>query len=135
MQDMRRKHGFTLVELLATVAVLAILVAIMAPRWYAATDRSRLVGCKQNLHNYATALQVYSSVHDNRYPTSLEELPPDFLRVMAPCPAAAADTYTAGYTVREDRASYTLACSGQNHKAMRMEPNEPYYNPEEGLAP
>lgn len=133
---MRRKksNGFTLMELLVTVSVLAIVVSIAIPRWYEATERSRLAGCKQNLHSYATALQVYSNFHDSRYPQDLTELPPDFLRTMAPCPAAGSDTYTEGYEVNADRTGYTLHCSGQNHGSMNLPADEPYYTPDAGLS-
>lgn len=46
---MTRQHGFTLVELMVTIIVAAILLAIAIPTFFDSIDRARVVGAADNL--------------------------------------------------------------------------------------
>jgi prepilin-type N-terminal cleavage/methylation domain-containing protein len=58
-----KKHGFTLVELLAVIAVISVLVGLLLPAVQAARESSRRTSCINNLHNHVAALSAYHSSH------------------------------------------------------------------------
>ena len=64
---MRKRHAFTLIELLIVVAIIAILAAIAVPNFLEAQTRSRVSRVKADFRSYATALESYY-VENNMYP-------------------------------------------------------------------
>lgn len=55
----RRRQGFTLVELLIVVAVIAILTAVLIPNLLRARAQSQVAASKSNLRNLGAALEQY----------------------------------------------------------------------------
>jgi general secretion pathway protein G len=68
-----RSSGFTLVELLVVLAILMLLVAVAAPRYFAGVDRAKEAALKQNLMVMREALDKFYG-DQSRYPHTLEEL-------------------------------------------------------------
>ena len=64
----RRPLGFTLVELLIVVAIIALLAAIMFPVFAQARQKARQSRCLSNLRQIGTALLLYSHDYDERFP-------------------------------------------------------------------
>jgi prepilin-type N-terminal cleavage/methylation domain-containing protein len=64
---MRRSNGFTLVELLVVVGVIALLIAILLPALQKAREQARRIACASNMRQYVTALTMYS-VQFRTYP-------------------------------------------------------------------
>ncbi|MEQ9617474.1 MAG: type II secretion system protein [Phycisphaerales bacterium] len=62
---MRRSPGFTMIELLVTIAVVAILVSILLPALGGARDSARTVRCASNLRQLAIAWRVYANDYDD----------------------------------------------------------------------
>jgi|GEM_PF-317631 prepilin-type N-terminal cleavage/methylation domain-containing protein/prepilin-type processing-associated H-X9-DG protein len=58
--EARGARGFTLVELLTTLAIITVLVAILTPVAMQARNRSRAVTCLSNLKQLGLALTAYS---------------------------------------------------------------------------
>ena len=60
---MSRSRGFTIVEILVVIAILAILTALLLPAIHAARESARLTQCQNNLRQLGVALQNYEGVH------------------------------------------------------------------------
>jgi prepilin-type N-terminal cleavage/methylation domain-containing protein/prepilin-type processing-associated H-X9-DG protein len=58
-------RAFTIVEVLVTVAVIAILVGLLTPAISRAGQGSRSIKCQSNLKQMAVAAQGYAAVYDN----------------------------------------------------------------------
>ena len=94
----RRVRGFTLIELMIVIAIIAILAAILVPNFIRARAQSQLSACAGNLKNIATALELYSTDNNGSYASNLTSLSPTYMRSGAPaCPAnSTAYTYSQG---------------------------------------
>ena len=57
----RRTHGFTIVELLVVVSIIALLIAILLPAIGKARDAARQTQSAGNLRNLAVANNTYAA--------------------------------------------------------------------------
>ena len=64
--------GFTLVELLVVVAIIALLVAILVPALTKATELTKRTVCLTQLNQASLGLHMYAQEYDNSLPTSLD---------------------------------------------------------------
>jgi prepilin-type N-terminal cleavage/methylation domain-containing protein/prepilin-type processing-associated H-X9-DG protein len=62
-------RAFTLVELLVTIAVIALLAALLMPALGRAKESGRVAVCQGNLHQVGLALQLYVDDNRNTMPT------------------------------------------------------------------
>jgi prepilin-type N-terminal cleavage/methylation domain-containing protein len=65
----RRSHGFSLVEVLIVVVILAILAATIIPKQIVATDEARLTNAKANLRELRFQIEFFKAQHDGTPPT------------------------------------------------------------------
>jgi len=68
-----RARGFTLIELLVVMAIVATLVAIVAPRYFRHLDRAKETALHQTLNVVRDAIDKYHADKD-KYPATLDEL-------------------------------------------------------------
>ena len=62
-----RRPGFTLIELMVVVSIIALLMAILLPSLGQAREQARKVVCLSNLHQLANAVEAYVQDY-NAYP-------------------------------------------------------------------
>ena len=64
----KQKSGFTLVELLVVIGIIAILIAILLPALQRARESARQVQCLSNLKQVATGLFMYTNENKGWFP-------------------------------------------------------------------
>ena len=65
----RAFKGFTLVEVMVVVVILAVLAALIVPRVVGRTDEARVVAAKQDIAAIMQSLKLYR-IDNSRYPTN-----------------------------------------------------------------
>jgi prepilin-type N-terminal cleavage/methylation domain-containing protein len=73
---MKRRAGFTLVEILVVLAIIAILAALLFPAFKSAQEKGYQASCASTLHQIGMAVQMYKT-EEGRYPSSLAFLLPE----------------------------------------------------------
>ena len=61
-------RGFTLVELLVVIGIIAILITILLPVLNSSREQARRVQCAAHLHNVAAALNIYANENRRKLP-------------------------------------------------------------------
>ena len=73
MNIQHRAKGYTLVELLIVLAVIAILAALLVPVFARVRAQNRASACRSNLHQIGLALTLYVADADSWYPLALNQ--------------------------------------------------------------
>lgn len=81
------RNGFTLIEVMVVVVILAILAALIVPKIMSRPDEARAVAAKQDIATIVQALRLYR-LDNTRYPASEQGLAALVARpTVAPVPA------------------------------------------------
>ncbi|HEY5425936.1 MAG TPA: prepilin-type N-terminal cleavage/methylation domain-containing protein [Candidatus Tumulicola sp.] len=116
--DPSPQKGFTLIEMMIVVSIIAILVSILVPNFVRARAQAQTSACESNLKEIATAIELFQTDND-RYPasgtvdSSNDDLQP-YLRQTPVDPAAGTGAFYT-FTVTDPdagTASYTIVCPG-----------------------
>ncbi len=121
MKLLRNQGGFTIVELLVVIVVIAILVALTLPNLFGLQRRARDDDRKNDLKNVQSALETYFN-DNNVYPATTAPLVPDYINEIPTDPKGPAYTYTPA------PGSCTTACSSYVLKAHLENTNDPAAN-------
>jgi len=71
-----RRRGFTLIELMVVLAIVATLLTIALPRYFGSIDKSKEAVLKENLFQLRDAISRYHA-DKGKYPETLETLASD----------------------------------------------------------
>lgn len=69
----RHKNGFTLIELLVAMTIIALLLSIVAPRYFNSVSKAEEAVLKQDLSLMRSALDKYRA-DTGKYPDTLDDL-------------------------------------------------------------
>lgn len=127
------QKGFTLIELMIVIAIIAILAAVLVPNFIRARAQGQLTACKSNLRNIATAIEMYAVDNGARYPNSVGILTPNYIRTIPECPTASSETYSSGYTASTSPDNFNFFCEGAFHTALSLPADHPVWNSDVGL--
>ncbi len=71
-KNIRHFRGFTLVELLVVIGIIAVLLAMLMPALQRARTQTKRVQCMANMHQWAIALQGYAAANKGSFPYNLD---------------------------------------------------------------
>jgi len=106
--------GFTLIEMLVVIAIIALLVSLLMPAVESARRAAERTGCASNLRQLHLATQMWAQDHGGRLPTDLQkwapslhpylggEAPPSYPLAVFKCP---------GHRVALERSPGIWTCS------------------------
>ena len=76
MRSLKRSSGFTLVEIMIVVAIIALLAAIAIPNLLRAKISANDALAKATLRSISTASEAYATSNNGNYPTAISALTP-----------------------------------------------------------
>src|SRR5436305_11589411 len=69
----RRRSGFTMIEIIVVVIIIAVLAALIGPRFFGEVGKAKTAVATQKLKVIEQAVEKFYYEH-NRFPTNLNEL-------------------------------------------------------------
>ena len=133
----RRVKGFTIIELMIVISIIAILAGILVPNFVRSRAKAKYTACCENLKKAGVAIQMYANDNDGYYPTNLKKLTPNYLASLPKCPASGdVYNYKHGINVFSMKRTYTINCQTNRHQGAlntKQTMELPSYTPERGL--
>ena len=134
------ERGFTLIELMIVVSIIAILAGILIPNFVNARAQAATAACESNLRSVATAAELYyadQQIYPNSGDVSIELFTVNgtaYLNNVPSDPAAttAGAKYTFTNTTSGGTAGYAIACPG-THANSTLAKLQGYTNASTGI--
>lgn len=88
LRSTRRSAGFTLMEMMVAILIIAILLAVAIPNWMKARSNARTRSCISNLRHIETAKNQYAteSALSDGDAVAMADIVPKFIRHTPSCP-------------------------------------------------
>src|SRR5262245_49874015 len=64
-----KRAGFTLIEVLIVVVIMATLAAVVIPQFSSSAEDAKAAGLKHNLHTLREIIQIYQAYHGGSSPS------------------------------------------------------------------
>jgi prepilin-type N-terminal cleavage/methylation domain-containing protein/prepilin-type processing-associated H-X9-DG protein len=81
--NLNRRIGFSLIELLVSIAIISILLAILLPVLPAARRVGQLAKCMSNMRQISAAVLMYNTDNDGYFPRTMEEVSSDIPQIIS----------------------------------------------------
>ncbi len=75
----RRRQGFTLIEVLIVVVIMAVLAATIIPQFSSSTNDAKDSSLKFNMHTMRSQIELYKLHHLGKYPDEIGDATNGFL--------------------------------------------------------
>jgi prepilin-type N-terminal cleavage/methylation domain-containing protein len=109
----KSRFGFTLIELMVSISIIAILASIFMPNMIRGRFKAYHSGCIQGLGAIRTALESYR-VDNPDYPSALNTLSGSkYIATLPTCPSVPGQVYN--YQTTPDLKAYTVSCPGAHY--------------------
>lgn len=69
----RRLRAFTLLEMMAVVVIIAILAAVIGPKFFGQVNKAQTVRARKDIETLKQAVTLFK-FHSNKFPTELRDL-------------------------------------------------------------
>ncbi len=94
-----KRHGFTLIEMLVVLGILAVLTAVLFPVFASVRENARRATCQSNLHQMGLTTQQYLQENDGQYGVFMQLAIMPYVkdRQVFLCPTAPTDPYGINY--------------------------------------
>ncbi len=83
---MRHLRGFTLIEMMIVIVVIAILIGVLLPQFRGTQDEASIQRARAELRTLATAIESYYIHNSNTLPTALSSLTSATPRIVSSIP-------------------------------------------------
>ncbi|MBS5965126.1 MAG: prepilin-type N-terminal cleavage/methylation domain-containing protein [Finegoldia magna] len=84
----KKKKGFTLLELLVVLAILAILIAIAIPVYKGQKEKAAITAHNANVRVLETAVESYKQDTNGELPKDIDDLAPEYIKSVPKVPAS-----------------------------------------------
>ena len=74
-QSRKPIHGFTLVELLVVISIIALMLSILMPSLHKAREKAHEIVCKNNLRQQGYIFMIYTNDNKERFPSHSDYWP------------------------------------------------------------
>ncbi|MCJ7666588.1 MAG: prepilin-type N-terminal cleavage/methylation domain-containing protein [Actinobacteria bacterium] len=102
----KKEKGFTLVELMVVIIILAVLTGIAIPSYMALRDRARIQATRSEMQNIGTALSIYEADREAYPPVATWNTDLETGNYMNPVPVD--DAWGAAYVYALTATGYTV---------------------------